>query len=227
MALAPDEKYCKSCGTSVKKNAEWCPNCGVNNTATELSDDRTRIYCETCGEEIHVDTEICPACGVRQQSAAPTTIRDGYSGVDLPTLGDASQKIWYSFQWVVGVVFLLGSIGAFTDPETSIGTSILTGLLMAGLGLVAIPVVRERVRKEHPVTTFGRIKNVEEIAVKNPSKLCTACSSDLENGVRREYRSEFVIAGLVLHRTVDGINHYCRECLQIEGETLSSRGAAD
>ena len=46
-----DEKYCFSCGSTIKKIAEMCPKCGVNqnNRSSIMAVD---IYCASCGKII-------------------------------------------------------------------------------------------------------------------------------------------------------------------------------
>ncbi|MFA9516822.1 NINE protein [Halopenitus sp. H-Gu1] len=39
----PDEQYCPSCGSIIKKQAEICPECGVRPTGTGSSNEKDRI----------------------------------------------------------------------------------------------------------------------------------------------------------------------------------------
>jgi RNA polymerase subunit RPABC4/transcription elongation factor Spt4 len=65
-SLMADEKYCFSCGSVIKKAAEICPKCGVN------QDNRNRtiatdVYCKSCGKSIKKEAAMCPFCGVMRE----------------------------------------------------------------------------------------------------------------------------------------------------------------
>ena len=60
-----DEKFCFSCGEVIKKEAEICPKCGVNQLKRS-STSALEVYCSSCGEKIKKEAEICVKCGVRQ-----------------------------------------------------------------------------------------------------------------------------------------------------------------
>lgn len=67
-----DEKYCFSCGEVIKKEAELCVKCGVNQLK-KSSTSASEVYCFSCGELIKKEAEICPKCGVRQISTQSQT----------------------------------------------------------------------------------------------------------------------------------------------------------
>lgn len=90
-------KHCKNCGEEIRDEAEVCPDCGFNQTASIESAHGERgadeKYCAECGELINKQAEICPNCGVRQP---------GEGGGS----GDSDQV-------VAGILaLLLGGIGA-------------------------------------------------------------------------------------------------------------------
>ena len=73
--IMADEKFCFSCGSVVKKAAEICPKCGVNqsqrnNTAA------IDVYCISCGKSIKKEASICPFCGVRQGEGSGTGVKN-------------------------------------------------------------------------------------------------------------------------------------------------------
>jgi len=59
------ERYCFSCGSGIKKAAEVCPKCGVNQNNRNAAE-TIEIYCTSCGKIIKKEALICPFCGVRQ-----------------------------------------------------------------------------------------------------------------------------------------------------------------
>ena len=96
-----DEKYCFSRGEVIKKEAEICPKCGVN----QLKRNNTsalEVHCFSCGEVIKKEAEICPKCGVRQIKQSSQT------GELFTQNGNERQidKIMYTV-----VSFFLGYIG--------------------------------------------------------------------------------------------------------------------
>jgi RNA polymerase subunit RPABC4/transcription elongation factor Spt4 len=64
-AITADEKYCFSCGGVIKKAAEICPKCGVNQGMRD-SVTAVNVYCTSCGKSIKKEAAICPFCGVMQ-----------------------------------------------------------------------------------------------------------------------------------------------------------------
>jgi len=68
-AVAADEKYCFSCGSVIKKAAEICPKCGVNQSKRS-SITAVDVYCTSCGKMIKKEAAICPFCGVRQEGGS-------------------------------------------------------------------------------------------------------------------------------------------------------------
>ena len=60
-----NEAYCFACGSIIKKEAEICPKCGVNQNKRKETT-KTEVYCISCGQVIKKEAEICVKCGVRQ-----------------------------------------------------------------------------------------------------------------------------------------------------------------
>lgn len=216
MTLAHDEQYCSSCGEAIKKAAERCPECGVRNDSASTGSSQT-VFCESCGEEIKAQAEMCPSCGVRHQ----------------PTSGGSSEfdadDVLYYGQILLGGMFLLAALGALGDADTGLLSSLLSSLLFGALGLVLLPPVRDRVEKRHPVTTFGWTQSVRDVSVSNPSEACSNCYDEVSSGVKREYGSELVVAGVTLTSRTEGGNMYCQSCLAVESslERVDTSAAVD
>lgn len=199
MSLAPDEKYCGSCGETVKEAAAMCPNCGTSNDGSGPSASATTVYCESCGEQISPEAELCPGCGVRQHSSSSD-----------------SDDILYYGQIVLGAILVLSGIGQLTDTGNGVVTSLAGGIALIAVGLVLIPQIRERADKRHPVTTFGWTPVVRTTPVSTPGVACSNCFGDIESGSRRVFGKEFVVAGVVLRERQEGENYYCETCAQTE-----------
>lgn len=60
-----DERYCFSCGSVIKKAAEICPKCGVNQSMRSNTP-AIDVYCTSCGKSIKKEASTCPFCGVQQ-----------------------------------------------------------------------------------------------------------------------------------------------------------------
>jgi TM2 domain-containing membrane protein YozV len=74
---AADEKFCFSCGSVIKKAAEICPKCGVNQSGRG-STAAIDVYCASCGKKIKKEAAICPFCGVKQEQVQNTDYPPGY-----------------------------------------------------------------------------------------------------------------------------------------------------
>ena len=97
-----DEKYCFSCGEVIKKEAEICPKCGVNQLKRSITS-ALEVYCFSCGEVIKKEAEICPKCGVRQFSSSSQT------GEFFSQNGNVRKINKHLFVWVAA--FFLGYLG--------------------------------------------------------------------------------------------------------------------
>jgi TM2 domain-containing membrane protein YozV len=121
--IAADEKYCFSCGSPIKKAAEICPKCGVNqNSRGNIM--ATDVYCTSCGKSIKKEAATCPFCGVMQ-----ATVTTGYPPGYVPK------------NWTTALLLLLflGPVGAHRFYVGKTGTAILTILVTVctlGLGCI-------------------------------------------------------------------------------------------
>lgn len=195
----PDEQFCRFCGTVIKKEAEICPDCGVR-PGTPVEESASTTYCSACGNSIHNEAELCPNCGNRINQAPWS----GWSG-------DGRDTKW-KIQTGLGIVFLLAAVGTLTNGGSllaSIGESMLYG----SIGMLLLPQVRERVSVSYPVTTLGRYRSVDELAVENQESMCSVCRSRVEDGVQRAYSEEFVVFGVSTVTLEKGENYYCNDCI--------------
>ena len=87
-----DEKYCFSCGSVVKKAAEICPKCGVNQNSRS-STTAIDIYCTSCGKSIKKVAPACPFCGVKQDNEKANF---GFAALSfvIPILGWILAIVW-------------------------------------------------------------------------------------------------------------------------------------
>ncbi|MFD1512531.1 zinc ribbon domain-containing protein [Halomarina rubra] len=206
-----DEKFCKSCGDTIKIKAEICPSCGVRNGTSASSSDPT-AFCTSCGEEVNAAAELCPNCGVRQSGNQRSGINISDMNIDVD-----SQPIIMIVQLLAGGFFLLAGIGAFADAgESGVIVSIITGTLLIGIGVVLIPQFRQRLQSEHSVFTFGETASVDETTVQSSSSPCTSCNGPVAPGLRRQYKKEKVFLGVTLKTIDSGENVYCQSCANAE-----------
>jgi RNA polymerase subunit RPABC4/transcription elongation factor Spt4 len=108
-----DEKYCFSCGEVIKREAEICPKCGVNQLKRSNTS-ALEVYCLSCGELIKREAEICPKCGVRQFSQAGQLISGD---------GNVKRINKHLFVWVG--TFLFGYLGVDRFLRGQIGLGVL------------------------------------------------------------------------------------------------------
>lgn len=217
MTKGPDEMYCESCGETVKKHAEVCPNCGVRpgsgGSSGGLESER---FCQSCGESIRANAEICPNCGVRPGSS---------SGGLAASAGGSSNETVYYLGWTFGVLFILAGLGTF--GEGNVVVSFFQGLFYIAVGAVLLPPTRERLDKEFPVTTVGRVRSVDETAIANADEPCSACYGPIDDGVVRSYSEQFVLFGVPLYTVDEGRNQYCRACANGEPTIVADEAGVE
>ena len=124
--MSNDEKYCFSCGEKIKKEAEICPKCGVNQLKRS-STSALEIYCFSCGELIKKEAEICPKCGVRQFGQTTSDL-----GQLISSNGNVRRINKHFFVWVC--TFVLGYFGV----DRFLRGQILFGVLKIFLDWFAI-----------------------------------------------------------------------------------------
>ena len=189
------------------------------------------IFCRSCGEPIKAQAEICPHCGVRNQGAdsvsfSSTNKQQSKSRANTSDFSmdmDTSETIQYGLvvlQWGLGILLLLAGIGSLTSGGSFVGwiISVVQGLMYIAIGALLIPPVREKISIEYPVSTFGRVRSVNQEFIQNPKKACDACYDGITTGIARTYQEQFVLFGAPLFTLEQGENNYCRNCANGEPE---------
>ncbi len=199
MTAAPDEEFCANCGELVKQQASLCPHCGTSREASVDRRTQQTVYCTACGEELVAEAELCPNCGVRQTPTADASS------------SDTSELLYYG-QIALGGLLLLSALGSLTDPTMGLLSSLLSAIVLGGLGALTLPQVRDRLNKNHPVGTFGWVQVVDTTPATGTTEVCASCHGDVTQGVKREYGKAFVIAGVTVYATREGENYYCKTC---------------
>jgi RNA polymerase subunit RPABC4/transcription elongation factor Spt4 len=90
-----DEKYCFSCGSVIKKAAESCTRCGVNQSMRNNTV-AIDVYCASCGKNIKKEATICPFCGVQQTVVFPTSNMPQYQNTSMVQTVGADEKYCFS-----------------------------------------------------------------------------------------------------------------------------------
>lgn len=164
----PNEIYCRSCGETIKRQAEICPHCGVRNEAAESAGGlaaQEHVHCRSCGNEMHREAEICPDCGVanplqsgsgtRQPTGGNTASAGGTAtGNAGATTGSAANaphdpsryttSVSENWKWGVGASVVLWILG-FALP-TAGGLAAIAILAAWGLMPIAMYLDREWLR---------------------------------------------------------------------------------
>lgn len=113
--------------------------------------------------------------------------------------------------YVFGLLLLLTGIYVIGTSLASFG-GILAGLGLMLISLLLLPPTRRRLRDRYPPTTFGPTETVDEHAVSKTDQLCSICRERVDDGVRREFTKEYVVAGIPLYTMEAGENTYCDSC---------------
>jgi len=107
--LMADEKYCFSCGSVIKKAAEVCPKCGVNqNNRSNIA--AIDVHCISCGKKIRKEAVACPFCGVPQANTSSKSklaaILFGIflGGAHRIYVGKIGTGILMTFLWLLGTL---------------------------------------------------------------------------------------------------------------------------
>lgn len=181
------------------------------------------IFCRSCGEPIKAQAEICPHCGVRNQGADRVSVSNTNNQQSRANTSDLSMDMGTSetihtgliaLQWGLGILLLLAGIGSLTSGGSVVGwiISFIQGLLFLAIGALLIPPIREKISIEYPMSTFGKVRSVNQEFLQNPNEVCDACYDGIERGVSRTYKEQFVLFGAPLFTSGRGENNYCRSC---------------
>ncbi|WP_336328289.1 zinc ribbon domain-containing protein [Halovenus sp. HT40] len=105
----------------------------------------------------------------------------------------------------------------------------LLGLTLGLVGLYMLPPARRRIRDRHAPTTFGPTETVKKRYVQHTDRPCAVCGSRVVDGVVRDYKQVYAVAGVPLYTMENGENYYCEDCQSVDTTygTESSRGVND
>lgn len=105
----------------------------------------------------------------------------------------------------------------------------LLGVTFGLVGLYMLPPARRRIRDRHAPTTFGPAETVEKRYVQYTDRPCAVCGSRVVDGVVRDYKQEYAVAGVPLYTMENGENYYCEDCQSVDTTygPESSRGVDD
>lgn len=122
------EKYtCSSCGFEVKKESNFCSNCGANvsKTISERPKVQNRLTCIFCNNAINPEDKVCSHCGAKLRGE-PSKINQMYSNPQY-NMGRAayiqdSRQYFIKFTgsakeyfqiWIVNLVLTIFTFGIF------------------------------------------------------------------------------------------------------------------
>lgn len=131
-------------------------------------------------------------------------------------------------QFAGALIFLV--FGLITVVTTGFSlTPSLIGLAFMLVGLYLMPPIRRRIRDRHSPTTVGPTETVDKRYVQQTDRPCAVCGSRVVDGVVRDYKKEYVFAGLPLYTMENGENYYCRDCQSVDTTygTEADRGFGD
>jgi len=133
--IAAEEKFCSSCGSVIKKIAEICPKCGVNQSMRSGTSAVT-VYCSSCGKTINREAATCPFCGVSQGSAASGT--GDKKGPAIAALVLGINSLWtFLFPFLGFPVSVVGVIMGIVGYKSSKRGMALAGIILSIIGFVA------------------------------------------------------------------------------------------
>ena len=113
---------CPVCGKNLK-NEKFCPKCGsaVREASTgknNPSNNHDEKYCVNCGEMIEKDSQFCSSCGHDINYGLPRRIEVG-----TPKKSSSNKKR-YALFFVIGIIAVIGLVGALTMPSQHGNTTI-------------------------------------------------------------------------------------------------------
>jgi hypothetical protein len=131
------------------------------------------------------------------------------------TQTETTQSVTSVQQFTSSLIFVVIGLVIIITAGLSVVPS-LFGLAFVLVGLYIASPVRQRIRDRHAPTAFGSTETVDERYVENTDRPCTVCGSRVLDGIVREYKQEFVVAGLPLYTSESGENYYCQDCQHLE-----------
>ncbi|NKE35605.1 zinc ribbon domain-containing protein [Natronococcus sp. JC468] len=119
-------------------------------------------------------------------------------------------------------VALAGFAAVPASPTvTPLLAAVAVGLATVGLGL--FPGVRRRLENRRSPSANGLVRSVEESAIVDYERSCTACDGPVGRGLERTYRKGVYVLGVPLTLS-EGHNAYCGRCATEATEDSRSVG---
>jgi hypothetical protein len=153
-------------------------------------------------------------------------------------LADAASELMKGVAgWLLiglGIAGLLSGTGGIVQQAGT--ANIIAPVLVAGFAILFLvsgvfvnPRFRRRLDRRHGPSQFGRVKTVENqtrSATEDRRESCVVCGSTSKEGLMRQYRQEYVVAGVPLWTISENHNFYCPACALAE-LTGYSTGSTD
>lgn len=171
------------------------------------------------------DRAVLRGDGTTRVAADGSIIDDSVSDTSIPDTATASigaaiaTAITAGGLWLVSAVLI--GLGLWAPSAgVSVGL-VLAGFAFVVLGLSILPPIRRRLAERHSVFDNGRIRSVDERVVTAANEPCAACFGPVGRGIKRTYRTEFLLLGFPLRRQ-EHHNRYCRSCANAENPSLEN-----
>ena len=125
---------CSSCGSPIKQDSRFCPNCGAS-TSLDSEQSEETPKCQSCGSPIKKDSRFCPNCGASssldiERSEIEATKTEALKPNDSAATNSKSTMKAALF------AFLLGPFGVQKFYLGSYGW----GLVILGLTILLFPI---------------------------------------------------------------------------------------
>ena len=130
-SIMADEKYCFSCGAVIKKAAEICPKCGVNQSSRS-STTAIDVYCTSCGKTIKREASVCPFCGVKQFLSSKKEGKFATASLVLGIIGIV--PIWGLVTSILAIIF--GIIGLKSEKKNRARAGLILGIIFIFVSIV-------------------------------------------------------------------------------------------
>ena len=129
---------------------------------------------------------------------------------------------------VFGILSVLATVIAGPDSVSifPIVLSLLFAILFIVFGVFVNSGIRHRLSRRRSVTRFGRTKAVDNRVLRsNEDKFetCAECDTQMDEGLNRRYRDEFLFVGIPMYSFSEGYNYYCTDCALSDREVLMGR----
>lgn len=124
----------------------------------------------------------------------------------------AGGSLWDVAGTAAGVLLtacLLFSISAVVTQSVLVGATVFGLVLLAPL---ACYLLTRRSNGHRSLTTFGRVRSIDETPTDDAGRACVVCGGGTPGGVVREYAERFYVAGVPVWSFEEGENRYCRRC---------------